>query len=285
VAHACYRNSRAASAAVAVMLTVHRARGTFREEVDAYIALTEFSRQKFVQGGLPSDRISVKPNFLQIDPGVGAGKGTAAATGGGAYAVFVGRLAEEKGIRFLLRAWQEMGKQLPLKILGDGPLKAEVQAAAASNPTIQYLGRKPLPEIYDIVGEASALVFPSLWYEGLPRTIIEAFAKGTPVVASNLGSMTELVTPGVNGLLFDPGSEIDLVAKISSLLADPFAMRAGARKTFEDRYTASRNYPALMSIYEAAMNRASRPTPAADPNPRHISRPPRSLAAGSHGSV
>jgi glycosyltransferase involved in cell wall biosynthesis len=282
VVHACYRNNRPASAAVAAMLTVHRARGTFRDDVDAYIALTEFSRQKFVQAGLPADRIIVKPNFLQIDPGIGSGQGAPEGSGAGGYAVFVGRLAQEKGIRFLLRAWGEIGKKLPLKILGDGPLRADVEAAAAIDPSIQYLGRKPLPEIYDIVGEAAALVFPSLWYEGLPRTIIEALAKGTPVLASNLGSMAELVTPGVNGLLFEPGDEVDLEEKVAALTAQPAAMRAGARKTFEDRYTAERNYPALMSVYEAALNRSSRATQPTAANSRQAAPAARPLAAGSH---
>jgi glycosyltransferase involved in cell wall biosynthesis len=257
VVHSCYRNNRSASAAVAVMLTVHRTRGTYRNDVDAYIALTEFSRGKFVDAGLPADRIFVKPNFVQPDPGPGSGKGN--------YAVFVGRLTAEKGISFLLRAWKKIGNTLPLKILGDGPLRAQVEAQASCTAGIEYLGRKPLPEIYAMIGEARALVFPSLWYEGLPRTIVEAFAKGTPVVASRLGSMAELITPGMDGLLFEPGNEADLAAQIASLTANPAAMRAAARSRFEETYTAQRNYPALMAIYESALNgyasRTERPSP------------------------
>jgi glycosyltransferase involved in cell wall biosynthesis len=252
VSHKCYRNNRAASAAIAVMLTVNRARGTYRDDVDAYIALTQFSRSKFLQAGFPADRIVVKPNFVAPDPGIGQPNGE--------FAVFVGRLTEEKGIRFLLYAWRVLGKRLPLKILGDGPLRGEVEAAAAAGPGIQYLGRKPLADIYDILGGAQALVFPSLWYEGLPRTIIESFAKGTPVLASRLGSMAELVDHGVNGLLFEPANEADLAAQVATLVADPFKMRSGARQTFESRYTAEQNYPALMAIYQAAADRfAGRP--------------------------
>jgi glycosyltransferase involved in cell wall biosynthesis len=248
VKHSCYRGSKAASAAVAVMLTVHGARGTYRKDVDAYIALTEFSRSKFIQGGLPPERIFVKPNFVRPDPDRGSGKG--------GYAVFVGRLTLEKGIPFLLRAWQKIGNHLPLRILGDGPLRSDVEAAARPQTGIYYLGRKPLSEIYDIVGEATALVFPSLWFEGLPRTIVEAFAKGTPVLASRLGSMAELVRDGENGFLFDPGNEADLARQVERLLASGNSLRDGARREFESKYTAEANYPALMSIYNAALNRA-----------------------------
>jgi glycosyltransferase involved in cell wall biosynthesis len=248
IKHSCYRGSKAASAAVSVMLTVHGARGTYRNDIDAYIALTEFSRGKFVQGGIPAKRIFVKPNFVSPDPDKGSGKG--------GYAVFVGRLTVEKGVPFLLNAWKKIGNRFPLKILGDGPLRCEVEAAAGPQTGIHYLGRKRLSEIYDIVGEASALVFPSLWYEGLPRTIVEAFAKGTPVLASRLGSMAELVKDGVNGILFDPGNEADLVTQVDRLIASGEALRDGARREFESKYTAEANYPALMSIYDAALNRA-----------------------------
>jgi glycosyltransferase involved in cell wall biosynthesis len=281
ISHGCYRNSRSASAAVAVMLTVHRARGTYRDDVDAYIALTEFARSKFVESGLPPDRVFVKPNFVRPDPGPDLA--TAAGAGAGQYAVFVGRLTADKGVSFLLKAWQNIGKQWPLKILCDGPLRPEVEAAA-SNPNIQYLGRKPLSEIYDIMGAACALVFPSLWYEGLPRTIVEALSKGTPVLASRLGSMPELVTHGVNGLLFEPGNEVDLAAQVAKVVANPTQMRSGARQSFEEKFTAERNYPAMMAIYDIALQRVASRAKKSAAKPLSAAPPVSSRANAAVGS-
>lgn len=246
VMHKCYRGNRAASAAVASMLTVHRARGTWQHAIDRYIALTEFSRSKFIEGGLPADKIIVKPNFVHPDPGLGAG--------GGGFALFVGRLTDEKGVRTLLRAWQEYRPALPLKILGDGPLRDEVSAASGSSG-IEYLGRRPLVEVLAASGQADVLVFPSQWYEGLPRTIVEAYAKGTPVVASRLGSMTELVEEGSTGRLFSPGD----AAALADMVRDGSefrSMRAAARKRYEMCYTADQNYSMLIAAYKAAIDAA-----------------------------
>ena len=174
VVHKCYRNSRGVTGVVAAMLSIHKIAGTWTGAVDTYIALTQFTRGKLIQGGLPAEKIEVKGNFLHPDPGPG--------TGDGGYAVFVGRLSPEKGVRTLLAAWELLGGRIPLKILGDGPLASDVRDAAARISGIEWLGRRPLNEVLDIVGRAAMLVFPSQWYEGQPKTIIEALAKGTPVV-------------------------------------------------------------------------------------------------------
>ena len=248
VVHACYRDSRAASAVAATMLARHRASGTYRDAVDVYVALTEFSRGKFVEAGLPAGKIVVKPNFVAPDPGEGAG--------GGGYALFIGRLSPEKGVSTLLKAWECLGGRVPLKILGDGPLREQVVEAAARVPGIEYLGRRPSEQVYAILGGAEMLVFPSLWYEGLPRTIVESFAKGTPVIASRLGSMAELVSPGSTGLLFAPGDPAELARHVGELLDNPTLLsdlRRGARREFLRAYTAERNYPLLMQAYEQAM--------------------------------
>jgi len=251
VVHACYRNSRPASAAVAALLTVHRARRTWQHDVDVYIALTEFSRQKFVAGGVPPDKIVIKPNFVGPDPQIGAGDG--------GYALFVGRLTDEKGVRTLLTAWKSNAVNVGLKILGDGPLREEVVEAASRTPhKIEYLGRRPLAEVYDVIGRARVLVFPSQWYEGLPRTIVESYAKGTPVIASRLGSMTELIEPGRSGLLFEAGDADDLARQVARVTGSPdelVQMRVGARRLYEERYTAERNYPVLLGAYAQALNR------------------------------
>ena len=213
VVHKCYRGSRVASTGVAAMLATHRALGTWRKAVDVYVALTAFSRGKFVAGGLPAGKLVVKPNFVYPDPGPG--------TGAGNYALFVGRLSAEKGVETLLKAWQSLGSRLPLKIVGDGPLAETVRAAAAQNAGVEWLGKRPLAEVYALIGAASFLVLPSQCYENFPRVVAEAFAKGTPVVASRLGAMAEVVDHGRTGLHFEPGDALDLAVKVRGQMDNP----------------------------------------------------------------
>jgi len=241
------------------MRGLHQRWDTWRRTVDAYFTLTEFARRKFIEAGLPADRIAVKPNFLAADPGV--------AEGGGGYAIFVGRLSAEKGLATLLAAWERLAGRMTLKIVGDGPLRAEVQAAALRTPGIEWLGYRPSGEVLDLIGGAAVLVMPSIWYETFGRTIIEAFAKGTPVIASRLGAMAELVDAGRTGLLFEPGSAADLAACVDRLLADPEQcerLRLEARREYEARYTAAANYRQLMAVYQAAAARRGRSLPDID---------------------
>ena len=247
--HKCYRDSRVASAAIASMLTFHRIKRTWDDQIDLYIALTEFSRQKFIDGGLAADKIAVKPNFVDPDPGVGIGQGQ--------FVLFVGRLTDEKGIPTLLKAWKQLGERpgISLKVIGDGPLRQEVIDAAREIPGVEYVGRRRPEEVYAMMGEARMLMFPSQWFEGQPRTIIESLAKGTPVIAARLGSMPELVDHGHTGLLFEAGNHVDLAEQAECLLNDSQAcqrMRAGARAQFESHYTAARNYEALIQCYQRA---------------------------------
>jgi glycosyltransferase involved in cell wall biosynthesis len=253
VARSCYRNSRAASAAVAAMITTHHVLGTWRNAVDAYVALSEFSRRKFIEGGLPADKIGVKANFVYPDPCPGAGNG--------GYAVYVGRLSAEKGVETLLRAWRSLGQAVPLKIAGDGPLAPAVQEAAAQNPAIQWLRDVSHESVYDLIGAAAFLVLPSQCYENAPRVVVEAFAKGTPIIVSRLGAMAETVDDGRNGLRFAPGNAEDLTAKVRCLFADASKlnrMRSAARESFEQNFTAEVNHRALMAIYARAMDATSR---------------------------
>lgn len=249
VRHSCYRESRSASAAVATMLTVHRIIGTWSNRVDVFITLTEFARQKFIEGGLPPEKIVVKPNFVSTDPGIGEGKG--------GYALYVGRLSVEKGLDTLLAAWEKLEGKVPLKIIGDGPLEAEVAQAVSRFPQVEWLGRKPLPEVYQLMGEAMVLIFPSKWYETFGRVAVEAFAKGTPVIAANIGAIAELVNHNRTGLHFRPGDPADLADKVEWILANPSQlaqMRQEARQEFETKYTAQQNYQRLMEIYRLACN-------------------------------
>jgi glycosyltransferase involved in cell wall biosynthesis len=255
VAHRCYRDNRAASAAVAAMIAVHRLLGTWRNAVDAYIALSEFSRRKFIEGGLPADKIVVKSNFAFPEPSTG--------TGNGGYAVYVGRLSAEKGVETLLKAWRRLGTAVPLKIAGDGPLAPAVQQAMAQNPAIQWLQSVSHDNVYDLIGAAAFLILPSQCYEGaLPRVVIEAFATGTPVIVSRHGAMAEAIHDRRNGVHFDPGNPEDLAAKVRCLFSDSSAlkrMRQGARETFDRNFTADANHEALMAIYARAIDGYLRP--------------------------
>jgi glycosyltransferase involved in cell wall biosynthesis len=245
IIHRCYRNNRAASAVTAAMLTTHRAIGTWNNLVDVYIALTHFSREKLIQGGVPAQKIVVKPNFVHPDPGVGTGKG--------GYALYVGRLSVEKGLDTLLAAWEQIGDRIPLKIVGDGPLADMVINAREKLPKVEWLGRRSMPEVHALMGEASLLIFPSKWYETFGRVAVEAFAKGTPVIAAKIGAIAELVDHGRTGLHFQPGQAQDLANWVDWAMTHPIElskMRQEARIEFESKYTATENYQQLISIYE-----------------------------------
>ena len=252
VVHGCYRGSRAATAAVAATPAVHRMMGTWREKVDVYVALTEFARRKFAEAGLPAERIVVKPNFVAHDPG--AKRRT------GEYALYLGRLSEEKGPLVLLEAWARLGEGIPLKLAGDGPLKQELrrEIGAWSLNGVELLGQVDSEEVVGLLHGACFLVLPSICYENFPLTIAEAFACGVPVIASRLGSMAEIVADGKTGLHFEPGNAADLAAKVEWAWVHPEKMEEmgwAARCEFEEKYTRAANYRRLTEIYEMAMGK------------------------------
>lgn len=251
VAHGCYRGSRPETAVAAAMVSAHGAVGTWAGKVDAYVAPTEFAREKLVRGGLPPEKVHVKPNFVSPDPGPG--------DGGGGYALFVGRLSEEKGLGVLLAAWERMGVAAPeLRIVGDGPFAPDVARAADSNPRLRRMGRRTPAETRRLMKDAAMLVFPSEVYETFGRVAAESFAAGTPVVASGLGAVAEVVEDGRTGLHFSPGDAGDLARKVMGLLVTPgelLRMRGEARREYELRYTPDRNYRLLAGIYAGAIRK------------------------------
>ncbi len=250
VAHACYRESRPATAAVSAMLTVHRALGTWQRKVDVYVALSEFARNKFVQGGLPAERIVVKPNSVDIDAGT--------RTTGDEYALFVGRHAEEKGLRILIEAWKRSRERIPLRIVGDGPLRQEAEREAAKHgrADILFLGQLPARETQKQIRGARFLIFPSIWYEGFPLTVAETFACGVPVLCSRLGALEEIVQDGRTGVHFSAGDPEDLAAKVGwawKHSAEMEQMGRAARREYESKYAPEQNYRMLMRIYQVAL--------------------------------
>lgn len=247
VLHKCYRGSRTASAVTAAMLTTHRAMHTYTDMVDVYVALTDFARSKFVECGLPAEKVVVKPNFKRTDPGPGEGLG--------GYALYVGRLSPEKGITTLIEAWEQLGNRIPLKIAGDGPLAPEVAEATGRCEGVEWLGHQERDQVLALMNDAFVLIFPSVWYEGFGMVLVESYAAGTPMIVSRLGSMRSLVQHGRTGLQFKPGDPKDLVAQVDRLLSHPEEverMRAAVRREFKLRFAAQRNYRLLMEIYYAA---------------------------------
>lgn len=247
VLHACYRGSRAQSAAAAAMLAFHHMRRTYRKQVDTYIAPTRFVRDKFIEAGWRDVNIIIKPNFLP-DPG--------ATNSTGNYALFVGRITEDKGVRTVLKAWQRL-PHTPIKIVGEGPVLDDLKAYAAQNALghVEFMGGQPKKTVLQLMREAYALIFPSEWYEPFGLVAVEAFACGTPVVGSNHGAIAEMVVDGKTGLLFQAGDSDSLVAAVQRLWSDPSMqkkMGRAARSEFEACYTADRNYELLVGIYEQA---------------------------------
>lgn len=260
VAHACYRQNRKASLAVAAMIGSHRLLHTWTRQVTVYIAPTAFSRHKFIEGGLPPGLIAVKPHFVHPDPGIGDGDG--------GYALYVGRLSHEKGIGTLLAAWRRLGATIPLKVVGQGPLASEVQTATAESSGIEWLGQREPSEVAALIGEATFLVCPSESYETFGRTIIEAFAAGTPVIAARLGAAAELVQHGLTGRHFTAGDADALAEQVTLLLAERDTLpelRWHARREFERKYTMERNYEMLMRIYDRARGRPQQIPPRLTP--------------------
>lgn len=226
--YGCWRKSRVQSIVPVAINSIHNLLKTWENQVDVYIALTEFQRKKFIEAGYPAEKIVVKPNFAYPDPGIGEGKGE--------YALFVGRLTPEKGIITLLKAWNFLKMKIPLKIIGDGPLRKEVEKVARSNEGIEYIGFLKLNDIYNYMKDAKFLVFPSEWYEAFPRVIVEALSCGLPIVTTSIGAQGSLIDDGRTGLHFQPGDYKSLIEKVEWLLSNPKTlaeMRKEARKEYE----------------------------------------------------
>lgn len=250
IIYGCYRNSSLYSIPVAITQGFHRFISTWTDRVDAYIVLTEFGKEKFIEAGLPEKNIFVKPNFMVKPP-------AEPKFAFGDYVLFVGRVSKEKGIMTLLKAWKNING-LSLKIAGDGPLMQDVIDYIEKHKlkNIHLLGRLSHNDVINCMREAMFVIFPSEWYETFGMIITEAYACGKPVVASNLGAMAELVENGKTGLLFEPGNPVDLAEKIQWMLKNENAciqMSNNAGREFEEKYNAERNYSLLMDIYQKSI--------------------------------
>jgi glycosyltransferase involved in cell wall biosynthesis len=247
IVHGCYRGSRVGSAVVTAAYAFHRLAHTW-DAVDLFIAVSAFQREILLRGGLPAEKVVVKPNFVGSDS-CDVEKDLESA------ALFVGRLTPEKGIGTLLSAWNTCRMPFRLKIVGDGPMAEEVRSCAARNPRVEYHGPQPPEAVYREMAKARFLVFPSEWYETFGRTIIEAFSQGTPVLAADLGGVRELVEEGVTGYRFAPANVDALAAGVLRFPAgeDYARMRLNCRNLFLSKFTAEINYKLMLDIYARAI--------------------------------
>ena len=264
VAHRCYKDSLVASSSVAAMITINRLRGTWQREVDAFIALTAHSREKFIQAGWPADRIFLKPNFGMASV---APYGPPSAS---RIFLFVGRLSPEKGVGLLLEAWSRSGLSATakLRIVGDGPLREDLQTQAAalglSQEQVEFAGFLSPTRVASEIALSRALILPSIWYETFGMTILEAAARARPALVSEIGALPEVVLDGVTGLTFTPGDVSALALGLRRLAASDDlvdALGAEARSRYLGKYTRAQNLPALLRIYKFAVERRNKPLP------------------------
>lgn len=249
VKYRCYQGSLLGSAALARMIGLHHRQGTWHRLVDRFIVLTEFAKSRYLKGGLPTDLLTVKPNFL-FDPVVEAAVENSVAPAR-ARVLFVGRLSEEKGIATLLAAKRE---GFEIHVVGDGPLAPLVHAEVAKGGVVWH-GFQSQEQVYAHIRAATVLVFPSECYENFPISLLEAMAHAKPVVASRIGGLPEIVREGETGWLFEPGNGADLAAKLRLALAGgERSGRAGqlGRERYLAEYAPASNLRALTRVYEEA---------------------------------
>jgi N-acetylglucosaminyldiphosphoundecaprenol N-acetyl-beta-D-mannosaminyltransferase len=242
------------------MIALHRKIRTWERHVDAFVVLSDFQKDGMVRAGLGRANIHIKPPFYANPSSPLAWEEREAKV------IFIGRLGTEKGVHVLLEAWKQWGREAPrLEIIGDGPERIRLQESVRGNgigDKISFLGQLPFMEVQRRLRLAQLLVLPSLCFEGFPMAIIEAYSLGVPVAASDLGPFPEIVKENENGILFRPGDASNVFEIIGEIWDQPDRLSSlgrGARKEFDRKYTADKNYETLMKIYDAAIeNKQSR---------------------------
>ncbi|AMC36804.1 glycosyltransferase family 4 protein [Janthinobacterium sp. B9-8] len=243
----CYRDSFAQSAVLSGMLTIHRSVGTYKNKINRYIALNEFCKNKYIQGGIPADKIMIKPNFAE-DVGCGAEQRSGF--------LYVGRLSPEKGARIFATAFSA-DPHGHLAVVGAGEESVYLTGIAQ----LDLCGALPQQEVRAYMRSSLALVLPSICYENMPMTLVEAYSSGLPVIASRLGPLCDLVEDGKTGLLFNASDADDLAKKMTWAVNNPEAMAEmgrNAREKYLAEYTPDKNYEILMNIYNEAINACPR---------------------------
>ena len=248
IKYKCFQSSALKTAQLTLVTGIHKLLGTWRNKVDAYVTLTNFVKNKLVNSSLrlPEEKIFVKPNFTYE-------KGWETSEKRQNFFLFVGRLSREKGIHILLEASKQ--GDFRLEIIGDGEMKQVVQEAMQSNPNIIYHGFQGQDFIVEKMKQCKALLFPSIWYEGMPLTLLEAFSTGTPVIISDIDNLNEMVSNQYNGLHFKTGNSKDLAEKIYYFQQNASStFYENARKTYEELYSPEKNYQELIKIYQKVID-------------------------------
>lgn len=244
VVHGCYRGSRSQSAVLAASLGLHRAAGTFGR-VTLFAAVSRFVKDKLVEGGLDPERIRVRRNFSWP---------AERRTGPGEYFLALGRLSAEKGLDSIVPTWSSRTR---LVVVGDGPERGRLESLAA--PGVEFRGAVGSEEVLGLLRGARALLMPSIWYEGSPRVIVEAFAAGVPVIASRIGALPEHVEHDVSGLLVTPG-DADAWAEAAAQLEDDGVsgrLGEGAYATWQEQFSPAVGLRSLEALYAEALARAA----------------------------
>ena len=244
-----YRNSLSQTFWLAFVVWFHKRIGTWNK-VDKFICLTTFAVDLFQKStfGISIDKFTIKPNFTEVNPNPTLEERED-------NFLFIGRLSEEKGIRILIDAFKT--SNLILHIAGDGPLKKEIQQIQEKYSNIQYLGLLSKSEILLALQQTQALVFPSVWFEGMPMTIVESLSSGTPIIASRLGAMESMVQNGSNGFLFQPSNHKDLLDKIErfALLSkdEKNTLQKNTLASFYQNYTMESQIGYFAKIFKSVM--------------------------------
>lgn len=244
IQHACFRDSSGQSAHLSAITLLHKVTGIWKQ-VDRFVVVTDFARQKILRSSLHlhPDQILVKPNFV-------ADAGYTGPDERDDFFLFVGRLTFEKGISALLQAAEMDG--FPLLITGDGPMVGEVHRAAERTPSIRYLGQQPRQAVLDALKRCRALIVPSLWYEGLPTVILEAFAAGTPVICSDQQNLNQIVKHNQTGLSFRAGDSLELCRTIHLFCQDQIDQHRWSQQAyheFQTYYTAQVSLQTTLALY------------------------------------
>jgi glycosyltransferase involved in cell wall biosynthesis len=248
-----YRNSIIQTAVVAHMIEYHRKKKTWNRIPSAFIALSEFSKELFVEGGLPEERIFIKPNFIE-DPLQNLQSQSLNQKKKDEF-LYVGRISDEKGVDQLMECWLRHQPNSTLVIAGDGPLKRELELRSKGADNIEWLGQIPREAIMERLSTAKALLFPTRCYEGQPLILLEAMAAGCPVITAKIGNPQNMVLDGSTGFHYQPGDVDDLHEKITEIVEHPdrsLEMGMRARKLYLSKYTPETNLNLLTDIYQKA---------------------------------
>jgi glycosyltransferase involved in cell wall biosynthesis len=269
IRHGCYRGSRAATAPVALAMTAHR-RG-WRSLISAYIFISAAQRDLLTGLSLDPGRVFVRHNLIPARTGLAAASEPldtqltdSQLMDAQPKVVYAGRLDEAKGVRLLMAGWDHYRAAaghgdagLRLLIVGAGPLQDEVTAWAASRPSVELAGQVDGATCARLMSGARAVLLPSAWEETFGLVVVEAMALGVPPVASAHGSFTELITDGVDGVLFRPGDPAALGHAVADIAAEPARYATygrQARETYAKRFDPERNLNQLIEIYRYAID-------------------------------